>query len=164
VTPDLLGLIRVLCDAQVDFIIVGGVAANVHGALRTTLDLDVVYARDRANQARLSGALAPYAPYLRGAPEGLPFAFDVATIDRGLNFTLTTTLGDLDVLGEVTGGGTFEQLRSDTDVVHLAGHECRVVTLPALIRLKRAAGRGKDREALAELEALLEERDRDRLS
>lgn len=161
-TPDLLGLIRVLCDAHVDFIIVGGVAANVHGALRTTLDLDVIYARDPANQERLAAALAPYAPYLRGAPDGLPFAFDVPTIARGLNFTLTTTLGDLDLLGEVAGGGTFEQLQSDAEGIHLAGYNCRVISLPALIRLKRAAGRGKDREALAELEALLEERDRGR--
>jgi hypothetical protein len=156
---DLLGLIRVLCDAAVDFIVVGGVAANVHGAPRTTLDLGVVYARDPANQERLAAALAPYAPYLRGAPEGLPFVFDAATIARGLNFTLTTALGDLDLLGEVAGGGTFEQMQGQTEVVQLAGCECRVVSLSALIRLKRSAGRGKDREALAELEALLEERD-----
>jgi predicted nucleotidyltransferase len=91
----------------------------------------------------------------------LPFVFDVATIERGLNFTLRTTLGDLDLLGEVTGGGTFEQLREHTETVRLTGYDCLLVTLPALIRLKRAAGRGKDREALAELEALLEEQARE---
>lgn len=79
---------------------------------------------------------------------------------RGLNFTLTTTLGDLDLLGEVTGGGSFERLKPFAESVDVAGLGCWVVTLPKLIALKRAAGRAKDREALAELEALLEERDR----
>ncbi|MEZ5293710.1 MAG: hypothetical protein R2745_21680 [Vicinamibacterales bacterium] len=158
-TPDLLGFVRVLSAAGVDYVVVGGVAANLHGALRTTLDLDVVYARTPDNIDRLVGALAPYRPYLRGAPEGLPFAFDAATIARGLNFMLVTTLGDLDLLGDVAGGGTFEALVGHSDTVTIDGFACRVVSLPQLIALKRAAGRPKDREALAELEALLEERD-----
>jgi len=81
------------------------VAAGIHGALRTTLDLDVVYARDPDNVALLVAALAPCDPYLGGAPPGLPFELDEQTIARGLNSTLVTTLGDLDLLGEVTGGG-----------------------------------------------------------
>ncbi len=85
---------------------------------------------------------------------------DEATIDRGLNFPLTTTLGDVDLLGEVTGGGRFEALIAQAEAIELEQRHCWVVTLPALIALKRAAGRAKDRESLAELEALLEERDR----
>lgn len=158
-TPDLIGLIRVLSEGSVQYIIVGGVAAGVHGALRPTLDLDVVYARDRDNVARLVAALAPFRPYLRGAPAGLPFVLDEQTILRGLNFTLVTTLGDLDLLGEVTAGGGFEQLKASAEPIHIEGFQCLVVTLPKLIALKRAAGRGKDREALAELEVLLEERE-----
>lgn len=142
-----------------DYIIVGGVAASLHGALRTTLDLDIVYARTPENIERLAAALAPYHPYLRGAPKGLPFTLDAATIARGLNFALVTTLGDLDLLGEVTGGGGFGELAASAQPVRIDDFECRLVSLPMLIRLKRAAGRGKDREALAELEALLEERD-----
>jgi len=103
-TPDLLACVRVLSAARVDYIIVGGVAAGIHGALRTTLDLDVVYSRNPDNVDRLVTALAPYDPSLRGAPPGLPFRLDPETVRRGLNFTLTTTLGDLDLLGEVTGG------------------------------------------------------------
>jgi hypothetical protein len=159
-TPDLLGFVRVLSSAAVDYIIVGGVAAGIHGALRTTIDLDVVYSRNHANVERLIAALEPFRPYLRGAPEGLPFRFDTDTVLRGLNFTLTTSLGDLDLLGEVPGGGDYDTLKPSCDVVELEGHECRVVSLPMLIALKRAAGRGKDREALGELEALLEERER----
>jgi hypothetical protein len=160
VTPDLLTFVRVLSGAGVDYIIVGGVAAGIHGALRTTLDLDVVYARHPDNVARMVEALEPYQPYLRGAPPELPFRLDSETMLRGLNFTLTTTLGDLDLLGEVTGGGPYEALADTADVVELEGFRCLVVSLPQLIALKRAAGRGKDREALAELEALLEERGR----
>ena len=159
-TPDLLAFIRVLADAAVDYVIVGGVAANIHGALRTTLDLDIVYSRSPANVTRLVRALSPYQPYLRGAPPGLPFALDAATVHRGLNFTLTTTLGDLDLLGEVTGGGRFEALITHAESIELEQRRCWVVTLPVLITLKRAAGRAKDRESLAELEALLEERGR----
>ena len=159
-TPDLLGFVRVLSAARVEFIIVGGVAAGLHGALRTTLDLDVVYSRHPENVARLVAALKPYEPYLRGAPPGLPFRLDEQTIARGLNFTLTTTLGDLDLLGDIAGGGTFADLQRSAEIVELEGFQCLLVSLPTLIALKRAAGRGKDREALAELEALLEERDR----
>jgi hypothetical protein len=159
VTPDLLAFVRVLSAAGVDYIVVGGVAGNLHGALRTTLDLDVVYSRTPENVRRLADALAPYRPYLRGAPEGLPFVFDPATVERGLNFTLVTTLGNLDLLGEIAGGGTFEALVADAELFEVGGAACRVVSLPRLIALKRAAGRGNDREALAELEALLEERD-----
>lgn len=159
-TPDLVSLIRVLSSASVDYIVVGGVAGNLLGALRTTLDLDIVYSRAPENVARLVSALTPYRPYLRGAPEGLPFVLDAATVQRGLNFALTTTLGDLDLLGEVTGGGGFEALKTDAVSVEIDTWTCLVVSLPRLIALKRAAGRGKDREALAELEALLEERDR----
>jgi hypothetical protein len=159
-TPDLTGLLRILSVGGVRYIVIGGVAASLHGALRTTLDLDVVYARDLENVRRLVAALAPYNPYLRGAPAGLPFHLDVDTINRGLNFTLTTRLGDLDLLGEVTGGGGFEQLMPSAEPMTIEGHECWLVSLPKLIALKRAAGRPKDREALAELEALVEERDR----
>jgi hypothetical protein len=82
---------------------VRGFAATVLGSPRITIDLDVVYARDRENLARLARVLEPLSPYLRGAPPGLPFRLDVATLERGLNFTLTTSAGDLDLLGEIAG-------------------------------------------------------------
>ncbi len=146
-----------LSRAGVEFIVVGGVAATAHGSARLTTDLDIVYARDTDNVARLVEALEPFQPYLRGAPPGLPFRWDAATIRRGLNFTLTTTLGDLDVIGEAAGGGTYSALLADSRLLQAFGVEFRCVDLTALIRLKRAAGRPKDLEAIAELEALLEE-------
>ena len=155
---DFEGLLHRLHDAGVRFVMVGGFAGTVLGSPRITIDLDVVYARDPDNLARLAGALEPLSPYLRGAPLGLPFRLDVATLSRGLNFTLTTTLGDLDLLGEVAGGGTYEALRPQSSPQRVFGRDIDVVTLPQLIHLKRAAGRPKDLEAIAELEALMEER------
>jgi hypothetical protein len=155
---DFRRLIETLARARVEFIIVGGIAATLHGAARATLDLDVVYARNAGNVERLVAALAPLRPYLRGAPPGLPFSFDAATVNRGLNFTLDTTLGALDLLGEIVGGGGYDSLVPYTEEVELFGHACRAVTLEKLTELKRAAGRPKDHESLAELEALLERR------
>jgi predicted nucleotidyltransferase len=150
-------LLRVLSEAQVKFIVVGGVAAAVHGATRLTRDLDLVYQRTPENLARLVQALAPFAPYLRGAPPGLPFTWDVATLAAGLNFTLTTTIGAVDLFGEIPGGGNYEQLLPHAHEVELFGHRCLVLGPQALVRVKRAAGRPKDLETAAELEAILEE-------
>lgn len=149
-------LIEVLGDAGVELIVIGGVAASAHGAARTTLDLDVVYRRSPENLERIAAALAPYAPYPRGAPPGLPFLWDARTLANGLNFTLTTSLGDLDLLGEITAGGGFEQLLRKSVEVTLFGRSCWCITLEELIRVKRAAGRPKDYEAIAELELLRE--------
>jgi predicted nucleotidyltransferase len=98
--------------------------------------------------------------YLRGAPAGLPFRWDTDTLVRGLNFTLTTSAGDIDLLGEVTGGGPYENLLPHTIEVAAFGITCHCVTLPKLIALKRAAGRPRDFDAIAELEVLLEEQRR----
>jgi hypothetical protein len=154
--PRLLG---VLVGAGVEFIVIGGFAATAHGSAFLTVDLDLVYRRTEENLARLAGALAPLHPYLRGAPPGLPFRFDLATIRSGLNFTLTTDAGDLDLLGEAAGGGTYDALLPRSEVRELLSLECRFVTLEGLIHLKRSAGRPKDLERIAELEALREERD-----
>jgi len=157
---DFKAAVRALADVGVEFILVGGVAATVHGSARLTGDIDVVYRRSNENIHRLVTALSVHHPYLRGAPPGLPFRWDEATIQRGLNFTLTTDIGDFDVLGEIVSGGSYETLLPNTVTISLYGVECRCVTLDTLIRVKRAAGRPKDLEAVAELEALLEERRR----
>jgi predicted nucleotidyltransferase len=123
-------LLPVLVSHGVRFIVVGGGAAIAHGIARLTYDVAVVYARDLGN------------------------------IQAGLNFTLTTDLGDLDLLGEVTGGGTYEELLPYTEELTAFNVRCRFVTIERLIQLKRAAGRPKDFEVIAELQALLEERRR----
>jgi predicted nucleotidyltransferase len=151
---NLAAQLRLLADAGVAFIVIGGMAAAAHGSARSTLDLDVVYSRDRDNVRRLVGCLGPHHPYLRGAPAGLPFVFDEQTVMHGLNFTLTTDIGDFDLLGEVVGGGTYAELLPQTVEIDAFGVRCRYVTLDALVTLKRAAGRPKDLEAIAELELI----------
>ncbi len=158
---DFEALIRRLGAADIRFVLIGGFAGTILGSPRTTVDLDIVYARDEENLARLASALESLRPRLRGAPPGLPFVLDAATLARGLNFTLTTSLGDLDLLGDVTGGGGYEDLAPHTRLIRVFDTEVAVVTLPQLIRLKRAAGRPRDLAALAELEALLEEQGRE---
>jgi predicted nucleotidyltransferase len=156
---DFPALLRALAEARVEFIIVGGAAATAHGSARLTQDLDVVYSRDPANLERLAAALAPHEPYLRGAPEGLPFALDAKTLKAGLNFTLTSKLGDIDLLGEITGGGGYRELIGDTIEIELFGVRCRCLGLERLIEVKRAAGRPKDLEAIAELEVIRSEQE-----
>jgi hypothetical protein len=155
---DFARLLEALTQARVEFVVIGGFAATAHGSAHVTVDLDIVYGRASDNVGRLAEALRPFNPYLRGAPPGLPFQFDAETIKRGLNFTLVTTAGDLDVLGEAAGGGRYEALLPRTQLQTVFGLECRFVDLETLIHLKRAAGRPKDLERIAELEALLEER------
>ena len=150
-------LLRELVSHDVSFIVIGGVAGLVHGSARVTYDLDVVYDRSRENLDRVVAALAGLKPYLRGAPPGLPFIWDRKTLERGMNFTFVTSLGEIDLLGEMTGGGSYTDLAPHATEVELYGSKCLCLTLNQLIRAKRAAGRPKDFEALAELEAIREE-------
>jgi hypothetical protein len=154
------GLLGSLADAGVEMIVVGGAAATAHGVARLTQAIDVVYERSVANLQRLVSALSPYHPYPRGAPLSLPFAFDVQTLRNGANFTLQTDLGAIDLLAEVTGGGHYHDLLPSTVVLNPFGRSVRCLALSKLIEVKRAAGRPKDFEAIAELEVLLEESQR----
>lgn len=158
---DLETLLRALGEAPVEFILIGGVAATVHGSSRLTRDLDIVYRRTDKNIERLVRALDRYNPYLRGAPPGLPFLWEVGTLQRGLNFTLATSLGALDLLGEIAGGGSYEELLPQSIVIELLGMKLRCLSLDQLIQVKRAAGRPKDLEVIAELEAIREEKQKE---
>ncbi len=155
---DIARLLETLSNAGVRFIIVGGAAATAHGSARLTQGLDVVYARDDENRRRILAALAALSPYPRGAPEGLPFQWDQSTLSHGTNFTLRTSLGAIDLLGEITGGGGYDALLPSTVEANVYGVECRVLDLDRLIEVKRAAGRPKDFEAVAELELIRDRR------
>lgn len=155
---DFRRIYEMLSSAGIQFILIGGGAATLHGSPRLTLDVDVVYQRSIGNMQKLAECLAPTRPYLRGAPPGLPFKLDLSTFRHGLNFTLTTDLGSLDLLGEVVGGGTYEELLPHSSPVVALGVKLQCVNLDKLIELKRAAGRPKDAEPIAELEAIRQER------
>lgn len=149
-------LLKELHRLEVEFVIIGGMAAVAHGSAYLTVDLDLCYSRKKENLEKLAQALAPFHPWLRGAPPDLPFSLDVNAFKSGLNFTLTTDLGDLDLLGEVAGLGGYAKVLSFSEGLELFGMRCEVLTLEGLIKSKRAVGRAKDLRLLPELEALLE--------
>src|SRR6185295_16759415 len=136
--------LRLLGEYKVDCVIVGGVAAAIHGSSLLTSDLDVCYARDSANLKRLAEALQSVHARLRNAPEGLPFILDAETLRRGLNFTFATDIGDLDLLGEVRGVGHYEEVLAGSITVELFDYRFAVIDISKLVIAKRAAGRPKD--------------------
>lgn len=152
---DFQRLIDALAEHRVEFVIIGAVALVLHGSARVTQDLDICYARNPENLERLAAAVAPFHPSLRGAPPGLPFTLDSRTLQAGLNFTLTCDPGDFDVLGEVQGVGGYEQVAADAIPMEVYGHRVLVMSLSALQKAKRSAGRLKDLPDLAEIEKLL---------
>jgi predicted nucleotidyltransferase len=154
VNPDTA--VRALVDADVEFVVIGGWSAIIHGSRFMTDDLDICYSRKPENLRRLAQALAPYHPRLRGLPEGLPFIWDELTLRNGTVFTLVTDLGDIDLLGEVSGLGSFEEVMACSYEVEAFGRRVRTLDLKSLIKAKRAAGRNKDLTVLPELESLLE--------
>jgi hypothetical protein len=154
VATDFKGLIEALASEEVDYAIIGGVALVLHGSARATQDLDICYGRARDNLERLAAALRPFHPTLRGAPPDLPFRLDARSLGSGLNFTLESDIGDIDLLGEVTGVGGYEQIAADAVIMDLYGHPVRVMSLAALERAKQATGRLKDLLDLAEIAEL----------
>jgi len=148
---DVQRLLDALVAAGVDFVVVGGVAMVLRGSSRATVDLDLCYSRDGGNLRRLAAALAPFHPHLRGAPRELPFLWDDRTLASGLNFTLTTDLGDLDILGEVPGVGDYARVAAGSSALTVGESRIIVLDLDGLERAKRAAGRAKDLLDLAEI-------------
>ena len=148
--------LRILVEHGVEFVVIGAVAAVARGASQDTRDLDLCYERSRQNLERLAAALGPFHPRLRGAHEAPGWSFDVRALRNGMNFTLATELGAIDLLGEVSGVGRFSDVLAGSTELELFGIKCRVASLRTLIASKKAAGRPKDLLALPELEALLE--------
>jgi len=148
--------VQALCDAGVDFVIIGGVSATFHGSARVTYDLDICYSRAAINLRRLASALAPFHPRPRGFSDELPFVWDERTLRNGTVFTLRTDLGEIDLLAEVAGLGSYDDLKDCAIALEAFDRRVATLDLPSLIRAKRAAGREKDLSALAELESLLE--------
>ncbi len=151
---DLETLLDALHTASVQFVVIGGVAAVSHGSAHVTGDLDVCYERTEANYERLSQALAPLKPHLRNAPPDLPFQWDAETLRKGMNFTLSTDAGPVDLLGHISGLGGYEAVKAQAESFQLYGRTTWVLSLEGLIRSKEATGRAKDERMLPELRSL----------
>ena len=150
--------IRLVGEFQIECVLVGGVAATVHGSSVPTQDLDLCYSRDSGNMVRVVAALRSVNATLRGAPKNIPFILDEESLRRGLNFTFDTDVGKLDLLGEVRGVGVYADCFENADEAEIFGYHHHVLSLEKLIDAKRAAGRPKDLIALPELETILEHR------
>ena len=150
-------LFDVLTSHDVDFVLIGGLAAIAHGTARPTFDLDVAYGRDPENLERLSAALLELGATLRGAPAGLPFRPDTETLRAGLNFTFDTPWGPLDLLGEPAGAPPYPELRRRATIEQISGVAIRVSSVDDLIAMKEAAGRPHDKLTAMELRVLSDE-------
>lgn len=150
-------ILDVLVAHEVDFVLIGGLAAVAHGSARATFDLDVAYRRSPENLARLAAALLELGATLRGVPAGVPFVADRETLGHGLNFAFSTTAGPLDVLGEPPGGPPYAELRRRASVARISDVPIRVSSLDDLIAMKEAAGRPHDKVTAAELRTLSDE-------
>jgi hypothetical protein len=148
--------LQVLTDAGVEFVVIGGVSAVLHGSSVLTFDVDICYSRATSNLRHLVAGLAPFHPRPRGFSEGLPFIWDEVTLRNAALLTLLTDLGEIDLLAEVAGLGAWEEVKARSIIVEAFDRRIFILDLPSLIRAKRAAGREKDLAALPELESLLE--------
>jgi predicted nucleotidyltransferase len=152
--PDLrlVALLRRLTDAEVDFLVVGGVAVIFQGYARLTKDLDITYATNAANLERLGIVLVALGARLRGVDEDVPFVPDARTLRRTAILTLETPEGPLDLLVDPDGAARYDEMRDRSIVIDIDGVAVRVVSLDDLLSMKRAAGRPQD---IADIDALL---------
>lgn len=149
--------LKLLGKYEIECVIIGGVASTLYGSTILTNDLDVCYARNAGNLEKLATALRSVNAKLRNAPPDLPFLLDADTLRRGLNFTFTTDVGSLDLLGEVRGVGLYEDVVAQAITYELLGYLFPVIEINKLVLAKRTAGRPKDMIVVVELEAILEQ-------
>jgi predicted nucleotidyltransferase len=161
-TLDPAELLRRLVEADVRFVLIGGMAAVFLGSTSVTQDLDICYARDKQNLEKLAGVLKALRARLRGIDRRLPVVIDAQALRDGSNFTFETSAGPFDCLAEPSGGFTYENLAPNSTKESFEGMDIPVVSLDDLIRMKRAAGRPKDLIEVENLAALREVRDRRR--
>lgn len=148
-------VLTALVNAGVRFVVIGGVAGTIQGSARLTNDIDICYDTALDNVDRLVTLLVAWQAYLRGVERGLPFVLDARAFRTTPIMTLTTTVGDIDVLDQVPGVGDYKAAVAASELVEIGDIEFRSLTLEALIASKKAVRRPKDIEQLIELEALL---------
>lgn len=157
---DPLGALRTLQQHGVRFVVIGSVAGRLWGSPTMTNDVDICYARDQPNLEWLAEALRELEARLRGVDDDVSFILDAKTLANGQNFTFMTKDGPLDVLGMPSGVNGYDELIANVVEFDLGdGLVLPVCDLDDLIRMKRAAGRTKDRIELEVLAAVRDERD-----
>lgn len=160
IRADLPALIAQLLDAEIEFIVVGGAAAVLHGGMAMTADLDIVYSRSERNLDRLMSLLDRLEAAIR-EPGDRRLRPTRGLLAEARQLDLVTALGPLDPLAQLHDGRDFEMLQPHCEWLTDGRRRVRVLDLPTLIAVKRDAGRAKDRIVLPALLALLERRRRD---
>ena len=155
--PDFLEILKVLSKHKVDFIIVGGVCAVLHGAPVSTFDLDLVHSRSPDNLSRLMAALKELEAYYRGR-EDRRLKPQLSHLSSPGHPLLMTRLGPLDMLGTIGKGHDYEGLRKHTLELEIEGLPLRMLALDALTRIKKETITDKDKATLPILEKTLEEK------
>jgi len=158
VSLDIEAILRTLHRHDVEYILIGGLAARLHGSPLLTDDIDITPAPKRANVRRLVAALRELGAELRvaGMDYGLPFDFDEKSFHSTTAMTLTTPDGPLDLCFQPAGTGGFADLAEHAEEYEVFGVTIRVASLDDIIRSKQAAGRDVDLQALPTLQALRE--------
>jgi len=136
---EISGLLRALVTADVRFVVVGGFAILLQGSAYTTLDLDIAFEPTRENARRIAVALGPYHPRPREYPEDAPFIFDTQSIFASEILTLTTDVGDIDLMARILGVGAFAEVNAAAESFEYEGLQFRVLSVDGLIASKRAA-------------------------
>lgn len=150
--PRFVDLLDRLASAKVDFVVIGGIAANLHGSCYTTTDVDVCIAMTPQNLQRCSDCLQPLNPHFRQHPSRPRWVYRLG--EKWNNVYLSTDLGQLDLLGEVAGIGGYAEVERQTIVIDTGKNHIQVLSPEALVRAKEAAGRPKDLLVAAELRGL----------
>lgn len=147
-------ILRRLVQRGVDFVVVGGIAAELHGSARTTSDLAITFATDDANLAALGDVLTALGVRLEEVDEQVPFVPDAETLRRVERLALVTSLGGLDLRSCPPGAPPYEELRRDADRYDLGGFNVSVASIDDLIAMLQAAMPTKELLDIEELEAI----------
>ena len=153
-TIELKRILDALCEAKVDFVLIGGLALSAHGSDYVTKDFDAAVKHDHETAEAICSALKPFHPRPRGMPSDLPFVWDETFIFNMSNLTLDTDLGDVDFLTEPDGAPPYAELRARATSRNLYGRDVLICSIDDLIAMKTAAGRVKDQLHLLELQAI----------
>ena len=155
---DLSKLLEVLLDNEIDFVLIGGFAAVVHGSTLVTQDIDICMSISDTSVEKLRAALKNFNPWHRMNKNAkLSFLEHPASLDGLNNIYLQTDLGILDVLSETRPAGVFEAIKERSIEIPLYGHKCRVISIDDLILVKESMNRPKDIQAVAELKRIKEQ-------
>jgi hypothetical protein len=152
-------ILRVLEKHGVEYVVIGGIAATLHGSPHVTTDLDITPSRGRKNLERLSAALRELNARIRveGEPGGFPFSHNWESLQRMDMLNLVTDEGDLDISFAPAGTRGYDDLRRDAVQIEVMGVRTTVASLADVVRSKEAAGRPKDLLTLPTLRRMLDE-------